>query len=165
MKAIYCGILISVLFCGCREEKQEKTAEEPAVVEVLTDDAEMNTAIQKAHSSLDTFNLALTSHNPNYDYFALKVFFPSAEGGEHIWLSEISLDKGKYIGVINNAPEVVKDVDVGDTVIIDNGRIGDWMFVEAGKLHGGYTVRLLRNRMTDEEKNNFDRENGLIIEE
>lgn len=165
MKAIYYVIFLCILLYACQQEEKETSTEEPPVVEVLTEDSAMNAAILEAHQTLDTFNHALNSHNPNYDYFALKVLFPTPTGNEHLWVSDIVLTNGKYRGVINNVPEQTKEVDIGDTILIDNSRISDWMFVEAGKLHGGYTVRLLRNRMTEEEKNAFDRENGLIMEE
>lgn len=168
MKHAALGLLsFSLLFFyACQQgEQKEKTTTEPPVVEVLTEDSAMNVAIMQAVQTLDTFNHALNSRNPNYDYFALKVLFPTSNGSEHLWVSDIVLANGKYKGVVNNVPEQTKDVDIGDTVLIDNNRISDWMFVEAGKLHGGYTVRLLRNRMTEEEKNAFDRENGLIMEE
>lgn len=165
MKALYYSILFSLAFYACQEQKKENAEEQPAALEALTNDTAMNAAIIEAHRTLGTFNQALTSHNPNYDYFALKVLFPTPKGGENLWVSDITFNKGTYKGIVNNVPEESKDVNIGDTVIIDNNRISDWMFVEAGKLHGGYTVRLLRNRMTEEEKNTFDRENGLIMEE
>jgi uncharacterized protein YegJ (DUF2314 family) len=38
------------------------------------------------------------------------------------------------------------------------------MYIEENKLRGGYTVRVLRNKMSESEKKQFDNENGMIIE-
>jgi uncharacterized protein YegJ (DUF2314 family) len=53
-------------------------------------------------------------------------------------------------------------VKVGDTVQISNDNISDWMYVDGIKLRGGYTIRLLRKRMTETERKQFDAENGEL---
>jgi uncharacterized protein YegJ (DUF2314 family) len=37
------------------------------------------------------------------------------------------------------------------------------MYLEKGKLYGGYTVRVLRKRMTPAEQKQFDKENNIIF--
>ena len=39
------------------------------------------------------------------------------------------------------------------------------MYIDNQKLRGGYTLRVLRNRMTETERKQFDADSGLIIEE
>ena len=34
--------------------------------------------------------------------------------------------------------------------------ITDWMYVDKGILQGGYTIKLIRNRMSKEERAKFD---------
>ncbi len=38
------------------------------------------------------------------------------------------------------------------------------MYIENGKLFGGYTIKVLRNRMTEEERKQFDAESGMQID-
>ena len=70
----------------------------------------------------------------------------------------------KFYGVVANLPESTTEVSLGDTIQIANENISDWMYVENQKLHGGYTIRLLRSRMTESERKQFDEESGWIIE-
>lgn len=42
--------------------------------------------------------------------------------------------------------------------------ISDWMIIEDNKLIGGYTIKNLRNKMTEEERKAFDGSFGVIIE-
>ena len=117
------------------------------------------------YKTLDKFNEALKSGKPDFEYFALKTRFNTPNGGEHIWVSNIILKEGKYFGVIDNLPESTTDVKLGDTIQIKNDNITDWMYIDNQKLRGGYTLRVLRNRMTETERKQFDSDSGLIIEE
>ena len=80
-------------------------------------------------------------------------------------IRNLKYENGKYIGIVGNLPEKLKSVKLDDTVEIERKDITDWMYIINSKLYGGYTVRLLRNRMTESERQKFDSENGLIIEE
>jgi uncharacterized protein YegJ (DUF2314 family) len=62
-------------------------------------------------------------------------------------------------------PESTTDVKIGDKIQILNDNISDWMYVDNQKLRGGFTIRVLRKRMTESERKQFDAENGLIIED
>ena len=97
--------------------------------------------------------------------FSLKVPFSVPAGNEHIWISDITLKDNKYFGVVGNVPESTTEVKLGDTIQIDKGKISDWMYIHNDTLRGGYTLRVLRKRMSDAERKQFDAENGLIIED
>jgi uncharacterized protein YegJ (DUF2314 family) len=43
---------------------------------------------------------------------------------------------------------VVKTVKTGDKIKVRKDTISDWMYVENNRLVGGYTVRILRNRLS-----------------
>ncbi len=141
-----------------------KTEKEGDVIYgVTSDDNEMNNAIKKANETLVQFDEALKSNNSNYKYFALKTRFTTVSGGEHIWLSKIVMKDNNYFGVIDNLPQSTTEVKIGDTIKIENNNISDWMYIDDKKLAGGYTIRLLRQRMNKEERKQFDKECGFII--
>ena len=48
-----------------------------------------------------------------------------------------------FTGVVSNSPVSTKEVALGDTVVIDNQKISDWMYLEKGVLRGGYTIRAI----------------------
>lgn len=75
---------------------------------------------------------------------------------EHIWLANIEYKDGQYTGVVDNVPLSIKNVKMGDTLNISNADITDWFYIEDGKLYGGYTIRVLRDKMSEKERRQFD---------
>ena len=61
-------------------------------------------------------------------------------------------------------PLDVKTVTFGDQTEVLPSKISDWMIVEDNKLIGGYTIRVLRDRMPDDKKKEFDQNIPFIIE-
>jgi len=120
MKQIAPVILIMFLF-SCHSVTTPVLAKDSTTISIVaTEDQEMNAAISTARQSLSKFDSALASHNPRYTFFALKVRFPYGnDNGEHIWLNEITKSKGAYSGIINNSPEYITHIKLGDTVAID----------------------------------------------
>ena len=162
-------LLVATIFglasCNNSQTSTIERKDQPAIYTVEDTDAEMNSAIKTANQTLDKFNESLNSKNPDFGYFSLKTKFKTAKGGEHIWVSKITIKDNKYFGVVDNLPEATTDVKIGDNIEIDKNNISDWMYIDKGKLRGGYTIRLLRNRMSVAERQQFDNESGLIIED
>jgi uncharacterized protein YegJ (DUF2314 family) len=158
-------ILLGLVSCNNAQTTKTERKDEPTIYSVTDDDNKMNDAIKTANQTLDKFNTALKSGNTDFKYFALKTRFKTHTGGEHIWVSTITHKDNKYFGVVDNLPESTTDVKIGDIIQIANDNISDWMYVDKQKLRGGFTIRLLRKRMTEPERKQFDTENGLIIED
>jgi uncharacterized protein YegJ (DUF2314 family) len=59
---------------------------------------------------------------------------------------------------------MVSNVKIGDQATVDPESISDWMFVDNGKLVGGYTVRVLRDAMSAAEREEFDKSVPFKIE-
>ncbi|MFH6957336.1 YegJ family protein [Flavobacterium aquidurense] len=161
-------ILITlILFCfiSCKNsEKTEKTERkyQPDIYNVKGNDTEMNAAIEKANQTLTDFNAALL--NAEIEVKSLKVKFQNETDVEHIWLSDVQFKDGKYSGILDNEPEYITDYKIGDTLNVDSKNISDWMYIENGKLFGGYTIKVLRNRMPESERKQFDAESGMQID-
>jgi uncharacterized protein YegJ (DUF2314 family) len=122
---------------------------------VASDDAEMLAAINKARSSIREFFDALTHPKPGQESFLLKVAFTQGDQVEHLWLADLDLSAAKPKGVVASEPQL-KKLRFKQTVEFDPAYISDWMYVDHGKLVGGYTIRLLRERMTTEKRKTFD---------
>ena len=136
---------------------------EPDIYNTTDDDQEMNLAITTAKQTLDQFDKALISKKFDTSKFALKVKFPTAKGFEHIWAMNVSIIKGQYSGIINDVPDMATQVKLGDSIKIEKEDISDWLYSDNGFLKGGYTIRVLRNRMTKDEQNKFDSDFQLKI--
>ncbi|MOA11132.1 hypothetical protein D3C78_1310580 [compost metagenome] len=96
--------------------------------------------------------------------FSVKYPFETSEGGgEHIWLTDIEIKDNKISGVVGNTPESTTKVQYGDRVEVDAEKISDWMYVKKGELVGGYTIRVIRDMMPEEERNEFDKSLSFTI--
>ena len=161
----YIAIVLLVL-SSCKENRPSKVerAGEPNVYNVENDNAKMNEAIEKAKNSFQEFTTALESDNPDFDFFALKQKFETSDGGsEHIWIQDIQLIYSDFIGIVGNEPVYTNAIELGDTITVDPSKITDWMYYENNLIVGGYTIRVLRDSLSEEEKAQFDAENGLLF--
>ncbi|WP_291090435.1 DUF2314 domain-containing protein [Flavobacterium sp. BFFFF1] len=153
-------LLLFLTFVSCNSQSKSDNQNDP-IVNVSAEDIEMNKAIQTAKNTLKDFNNALILKNANFNSFALKVKFEDGEDVEHVWLSYIEKRNGEFFGVVDNLPEKITNLKLGDTIKIEKSKITDWMFLEKTKLNGGFTIRVLRNRMNEAEKKKFDSECGF----
>ena len=157
-------MLCFFLFACQNDPKVVQRLGEPDIVKIEADDSLMNKAIEKANKTLDQFDSALQSNDTTLVALAIKMRFGTPEGGgEHIWMTDIATKDKQYYGVVGNLPESTKEVKVGDTVLIPKDKISDWMYIKNGNLVGGYTIRVLRDQLSDAEKKAFDEENGFIV--
>lgn len=158
------AIVIMVLVAACGQTTKTEREGEPDIYSVTDDDAGMNEAIKKSRQTFDNFLNTLRNRKDNQSDFSVKMPFATEFGGEHIWLVDVEEREGKLFGQIDNVPESVTEVQLGDTVEIVKDKISDWFYVEDNKLIGGLTIRLLRDRMSPEERKQFDEEYGLELE-
>lgn len=167
MRKLLSAVFIWVVLLSCNSSQLEKIEikDKGDLYSVPGDDYGMNKAIDTAKKSLFLFDMAFKSYQYDTGTFALKVKFPTSTGTEHIWATEISIRNGNYYGIIDNIPELTTEVRAGEKLKLDIENITDWMYSDKGILRGGYTIRFIRNQMTREEKNKFDADFQLKVEE
>jgi uncharacterized protein YegJ (DUF2314 family) len=134
---------------------------QPDIYNTNDEDEEMNEAIKKSRQTFDSFLTAFKNQKRNQANFSIKMPFPTKDGAEHIWLVNIELKNEKLFGQIDNLPENVTNIKLGDKIEIDRNKISDWFYLESNKLIGGLTIRVVRDRMTAVEKKQFDQEFGV----
>jgi len=83
--------------------------------------------------------------------FSLKVRITDARGVEHFWAIDIERRDGKILGTINNGPDTVASVKLGDRIEIPEADISDWLHMRDGKMVGNYTLRPLFKKMPPAE--------------
>lgn len=118
----------------------------------------MENAGRKARKTFDAFIAALRSAASDQSRFAVKMRFAEGDVVEHIWLAGVSFDGSVFSGRIGNNPVDLKQVRLGRKVSIRPGEISDWMYIENGRLVGGYTIRLMCEDMSPKEKEQFETE-------
>jgi uncharacterized protein YegJ (DUF2314 family) len=136
---------------------------EPDIYNVESDDKQMNEAIKKSRLTFDDFLTTFQNKKRHQTSFCVKVPFPTSYGAEHIWLVNIESKDGKLLGQVDNVPESVTSIKLGDKIEIERNKISDWFYIEDNKLIGGLTIRVLRDRMTPVEKTEFDRQFGVTF--
>jgi uncharacterized protein YegJ (DUF2314 family) len=128
----------------------------PDVVLVEENDKEMNAAMDKARKSVEDFVKAFQKADKSRSGFAVKIAIKDGKQVEHFWVGITKFDGMQFEGTINNEPALVKTIKEGEKVKVEKARVEDWMYIENKKLVGGYTVRVLRNRLTPEERKALD---------
>lgn len=160
-------ILFPFLIAACSSEPGPTTpqrSDEPSVIRVEENDTGMARATQQAKDAFKEFEQALKTNNSKASLFGIKQKFESPNGPEHMWISQIYLKNGVYYGTLANQPQLVQDLQPGDTLRVNLGELSDWKYEENGKVRGAFTVRLLRDRMSEEEREQFDAQTGVVFE-
>lgn len=145
--ALVMAVLLVVIGC--------KKSDDP-VVQVRGEDSEMNAAISAAQLSLTNFIAAFRNPSANQHYFLVKGKFVAGDEVEHIWVADLTYDGSTFRGVIANEPERISGLRFKQSVEVHKEQISDWMFVQNGKLVGGYTPKVLRNRMSAQQRREMD---------
>ena len=152
-----------VISTGCKRKSAGQSVihrtGEPDVAVVDAEDAEMNAAILQAQQTTKSFLQILVAPMPNQTDFSVKRPYPAkgSSDKEHIWISHLSFDGNLLHGTIENDPVGIEHLQLGDPVSFPPAELSDWMYLEDGKIVGGYTTRVSYNHMTAAEKADFDR--------
>jgi uncharacterized protein YegJ (DUF2314 family) len=153
------AVVFALVLAGCGTKQLADK-----VTYLPDDDPRMNAAIVKARATVSGFITALKSPQPNQSAFSIKMMFTDGSQAEHMWLSSVSYDGANFKGTVDNEPDSVKTVKLGQTVTVSPAEISDWMYVENGKLVGGQTLRVLRDVSTPAERAEFDKNVPFIVE-
>jgi uncharacterized protein YegJ (DUF2314 family) len=121
------------------------------VVGVAEDDPEMTAAISEARATLPKFWQIFEKRERGETDFALKVRITDKKGVEHFWVIDIERRDGKTMGTINNDPDTVASVKLGDRLEIPEGDISDWLYRRDGKMVGNRTLKALFKQMPPAE--------------
>lgn len=171
-KILFFPFLTAFVFCQSQKISTGKANEEPSkkfensVYNVDNDDKEMSNAIEKAKTTFPEFEKAIASKNPNYKNFSLKKAFKSPSGDEQIWIAFVVKrpNSTKYVGIIGNEPLFTKEVKFDDIVELEPEEATDWMYSDGNIIRGAYTLHVLRDRMSADERKAFDAESGFVFE-
>src|SRR3954471_4319680 len=109
------------------------------VISVEDDDPTMTAAISEARETLPQFWQVFEKRERGETDFSLKVRITDKKGTEHFWASDIERRAGKTMGTINNDPNIVKSVKLGDRIQIPEADITDWLYMRDGKMVGNRT--------------------------
>ena len=158
--------LLSRLFKS-KKESSPKSEPQSEIYTVNNEHQLMNWAIEKAGYTLHYFEDSLADPKPYQQYFSIKVKIVDGEAVEHLWLVEPSFDsEGHLYGIVGNNPQFVSTVKANQKIGISRELISDWMIIEHGRLIGGYTIRAIRDGLSDSDLSEFDKSlGGIYVDE
>jgi uncharacterized protein YegJ (DUF2314 family) len=130
----------------------QKVSTHDMAVGVTTDDVEMNVAMMKARQYLPEFRKRIRHPSPTQSMSSVKAAFEELGVTEHMWVANIVNVEGGFSGQLVNQPLYLQRIGPGDVVFVADKQVSDWYVIDAGRLIGGYTLRVLRTRMTPEER-------------
>jgi uncharacterized protein YegJ (DUF2314 family) len=137
--------LLMLSHCGRRApaERQDQITFVPA------DDSAMQGAIERARATVP---------NPSATQTFASVKLPLWEGEtvEHVWLSGVTYDGERFHGRIDNDVETLRGWRLGDTVSVVADSISDWLVIDDSIATGGFSIRVLRDRLSDRERAQWD---------
>lgn len=145
-------VSIALLAClllwagGCRRTIRDK------VITVSANDVEMNNAILKARSTLPLFWSKCAEPREDESDFCLKVEIKDTHGTEFFWCIDLQKSGDKITGVINNDPNTVHSVKLGQRISISEHQIADWLYKKGDKMIGNYTLRPLMRTMDPQQR-------------
>ena len=146
-------------------------SEEENIVLYQSDDPDMVKASQQARKTFKYFWRELSWECrriiPGLDFAAVKVAFhdpdvaPGDPDTEHMWVNGIDCNGREIMGTLNNDPEWLTNVKDGDQICEPMSAISDWIFAVRGRAYGGYTVNLIRSRMSSSQQRAHDQAWGM----
>ena len=143
---LFGACLLLFVICGCNSAQ---LAED--------EDPKMIAAMQEARENIATFIGILESPTIDQNSFAIKVKVVDGDQVEHLWASDVLRTNDGFKARISDQPTLVTSIKKGETIEVDGEEISDWMYVDKGKLVGGYTIRVLRDMATQNERDEFDK--------
>jgi uncharacterized protein YegJ (DUF2314 family) len=148
-----CLMFCAVLFLGAPLDSVANAQDR--VIQVPTDDQEMQRAMTSARASLAEFWKTFDTPKPGEEGFALKVAIIDGSKVEHFWVNRIERSGQTISGIINNDPNDVTTVKLGQRVEFPTERISDWMFLRNSKIVGNATLRVLMKFMPKDQADQY----------
>jgi len=138
------------------DENAVHRAGQPDVFLVPPEDARMGDAVARARGSIEEFIAVFGKPAERQRSFAIKVSVIEGTQVEEFWVDLETFANGQFTGHIANEPLNLRSVRLGDRIVVDRERIRDWMYVDRGRLVGGYTIRALRSALSEDARKAFD---------
>ena len=145
-------------------QELERSSTEPPYLEVPKDHAAMHRAVTEARKTVGEFIAVLKHPAPGQQDFEIKKAFVQNGQVEHIWLSDVQFAGNRFQGRVDNQPRKIQGLKLGQLVSVKPNEISDWLYIDHGKLVGGYTVRVQYNELSPKEKQEFNRAADFKIE-
>lgn len=160
------ALVAALLLLGACKSRQGTTGEAPYPAYIVADagDAEMEAAMAHARETVGDFIAALKAPSPAQSHFAVKARFDDGVHIEHMWVEPVRFDGKVFTGPLNDEPFLLKSPRRDEPVRVDVAKISDWSYAEGRKLVGGFTLRVMRARLSPQERLQLDQESPFELD-
>src|ERR1700730_4665621 len=159
------GVTLSAQAANLGGQEITKGRAEPEYFQVPKHHAAMHRAVIEARKTVGKFIVALKHPAPGQQDFEVKKPFVQGDQVEHIWLSDVRFVGNHFEGQIDNQPRKLQGLKLDQLVSVKPKEISDWLYIDNGKLVGGYTVRAHYNELSPQQKREFDRDADFKMEQ
>lgn len=132
----------------------------PPAYHLPRDQPRMAEASERARATLDVFNRYLPRAARGEVVADLRVTFEEVGIREHMWVTGVTLENGRYRGTLSSVPVRLRGVAAGDRVWVSPSDVTDWVVVEDDMMIGGFTIMEVRRLLSPRQRQEHDRAAG-----
>ena len=122
------------MLLACQRAPQETVTERANaddVISVTADDPEMLHAFSKARETLGSFLRLVESKDRRVDTPSVKVKIEDDGKVEYFWIADLAVTGTNFSGNIDNDPDTVHSVKLGQRITFTKSQIYDWTYVDS----------------------------------
>ena len=138
----------------------EKTKDhEAVVVDNPSGNPAMLAAEKKARDTLDQFRQLIKKHPEINPMIKLKI--EDTNSTSRMWLFVDKVEADGFEAHLFEVPSDFEKYQAGDSFNVKDSDLLDWMLNNDGDVYGAYTIRVLRQSMSEKERNQMDDYMGI----
>jgi uncharacterized protein YegJ (DUF2314 family) len=126
-------------------------------------DPELQQAAEEARATLGVFRELIRAKKGASTYPMFKTRLTDGENAAFMWLTDATECEAGFRGQLFEVPRNWPTRRVGDVVTVAEGDVVDWMVNDNGHLHGGFSIRVIREREPECERERYDDFIGVKI--
>jgi uncharacterized protein YegJ (DUF2314 family) len=146
-------------------EPFEQDGEEPLFMALRTDNPDLLEATAHARATVDQFRELIATLQGDWIFHSAKLRFRDAdksqETGEdwffYVWVDFVSVEGDEFVGKTIQAPSGAPGLESGQVHRFRDADIYDWMVNDQGRIHGGYSLRVIRKHLPEARHAAYDK--------
>jgi len=145
-------------------------SDEPVFMALKKSDPALSGAAERARATIGRFRelIAGLQGDDVFHSAKLRVRDPErseAEGKDwffYVWVHFVRIDGDGFVGETIRAPTGAPQLEDGQVHRFAESEIYDWMVNDDGRLHGGFSLRVMRTKLPEEQRAAYDRYIGVV---
>lgn len=153
-------ILVGQVQPAMSDSKLSQPQEQPLFMAVRARDPAFAEAIHQSQATLATFRQLLVAPEQARETGAIRMIktYVSENGGSMwLWLNIEADTKAAFKTSVFEAPPEFPSLKAGTIKLVKDDQVADWAVIDAnGLVHGGFSLRLARSRLPENERASYD---------